>query len=206
MGKRLVVGVGINDAEYRIVRKETYSTADGIRKQRTVWFCPFYARWSRMLERCYYDKTIPSRPTYRDCSVCEEWLTFSNFRGWMEKQDWEGKQLDKDILFIGNKVYSPETCVFVDREVNSFITESAAARGKYKIGVSWDKQLRKFKAVCGRGGYLGYYDTEAEAHKAWLTCKLEQAKILAAGQTDPRVAEALIKRYENYEGTIWNLN
>lgn len=49
------------------------------------------------------------------CSVCEEWLTFSNFKRWMEQQDYEGKALDKDLLVSQNKTYSSETCVFVPR-------------------------------------------------------------------------------------------
>ena len=75
-------------------------------------------------------------PTYKGCSVSEEWLRFSNFKRWMEKQDWDGKQLDKDILFEGNKVYSAETCVFVTSVVNSFTSDSGAKRGEWLIGVS----------------------------------------------------------------------
>jgi glutaredoxin 1 len=41
-------------------------------------------------------------------------------------------------------------------------------------------------------------DGELEAHQAWLKCKQEVALEFAAEQTDPRVAKALIDRYENY--------
>lgn len=30
--------------------------------------------------------------------MADEWNTFSNFKNWMEKQNWEDKQLDKDII------------------------------------------------------------------------------------------------------------
>ena len=48
-------------------------------------------------------------PTYEGVDVCEEWLTMSNFITWVESKDWEGKELDKDIICPGNKIYSPET-------------------------------------------------------------------------------------------------
>jgi hypothetical protein len=61
---------------------------------------------------------------------------------------------------------------------------------------------KKFQARCNDGSgktkHLGYFDTELEAHQAWLKCKQEVALELAAEQTDPRVAKALIERYENY--------
>ena len=70
------------------------------------------------------------------------------------------------------------------------------------IGVCLEKASNKFMATCNDGSgkkkYLGLFDTELEAHKSWLAFKLEQAKILAAEQSDPRVAKALIDRYENY--------
>ena len=76
-----------------------------------------------MLQRCYSESHLVRQPTYKGCSVCEEWLTFSNFKSWMEQQDWEGKQLDKDLLVYKNKIYSPETCVFVSSVINSFFVE-----------------------------------------------------------------------------------
>ena len=100
-----------------------------------------------MLQRCYSEKWQERYPTYKGCSVSEEWHTFSNFKAWMEKQQWEGKQLDKDILFEGNKVYSPEPCVFVTRKTNMFTTDRAA-RGSGLLGMHWDKEKAKFRAGC----------------------------------------------------------
>ncbi len=199
--KKLVCGVGINDADYTVMKWETIGYENGKLKQKLVWVCPFYRRWRNLLRRCYHQPTLAQQPTYIGCSVCEEWLTLSNFKAWMETQDWEGKELDKDILFLGNKVYGPETCAFVDQRVNSFLTDGNASRGKYMIGVSWDSVTNKFRATCSRAGkskYLGCFNTEIEAHQAWLKYKQELALELAAEQTDPRVAKALIDRYENY--------
>ena len=95
-----------------------------------------------MLDRAYSDKYKQRQPTYRDVTVCEEWHSFMRFRAWMVEQDWEGKELDKDILFQGNKVYSPDTCVFVDKAVNLFLTDCAASRGEWPLGFAGTNEVR----------------------------------------------------------------
>lgn len=194
---KLIHGIGINDADYNVVR---YGLVDD--KNKIIWYCPYYTRWKAMLARCYSENYKEKKPSYIGCSVVKEWHLFSNFRAWMVAQPWQGKQLDKDILFPGNKVYGPDTCVFVDARINLFLTESTANRGEFPIGVYWDKDSNRYKAqgnnpATGKRKHLGLFEDPEEAHKAWLTFKLEQAYILAAEQTDERVAKALIERYEN---------
>lgn len=200
---RLVHGVGVNDADYVTEKKETIGYVNGKQKQKLVWICPYYRVWRSMLERCYSTKYQENRPTYKGCSVSEDWLTFSVFKSWMEAQDWEGKQLDKDLLFVGNKAYSAETCVFVTQMVNKFANGNGAIRGEWLIGVCWNKERGKFQSSCHnpftkKPESLGYFTCELEAHEAWLKRKIELAHELAAIQTDERVAEALINRYTNY--------
>jgi hypothetical protein len=198
--KKLVYGVGTNDADYVVSKKETIGYEGGKQRFKLIWACPYYSTWASMLSRCYSAKAQDKRPTYRDCTVSEEWRTFSNFKEWMEKQEWKGLQLDKDLLIEGNKIYSPETCVFVTLMVNSFILDCRAARGDWQIGASWDKIKNKFQSTC-RNPFtkklekLGYFDCEQEAHNAWSKRKLELARELASIQTNPRVAKALFDRY-----------
>jgi len=192
---KLVYGVGINDADYNVTE---HAMVDG--KWKIVRICPFYRVWSHMLERCCSDKLQNRYPTYKGCSVVEEWKTFSKFKAWMEQQDWKGKQLDKDLLFHGNKIYGPDHCVFVDRTVNSFMTESTSTRGEWPIGVAWHKNRSKFDSHCNNPftkklEHLGLFMCPNEAHQVWLKRKRELAHELAALQTDPRVAKALIDRY-----------
>lgn len=118
-----VCGVGINDADYATQGR------DKITGKR--WWCPYYSRWHSMIKRCYSEKYQEKNPTYKGCAVCEEWLYFSNFKRWVEEQDWKGKHLDKDFLVEGNKVYGPDTCVFMDGSLNTFTTLRAALRGDY---------------------------------------------------------------------------
>jgi hypothetical protein len=133
----------------------------------------------------------------------------------MEQQDWEGKQLDKDLLFFDNKSYSPTTCVFVSKRINVFLIESDASRGELPIGVYYMKKkddmvnerskpyLAQVRDGTGTQKYLGTFATPEEAHQAWLKAKIELAKELAAEILaeggDPRIAKAIVERYENYK-------
>ena len=188
-----VCGVGVNDADYNISR-----SLGG----RIIWRCPFYVVWSSMLVRCYSEKEKLRLPTYKDCKVCDEWHTFSKFKAWMETQDWEGKDLDKDLLKEGNKVYSPEMCIFVDHKINTFVLDHGKGRGKYMIGVYLHKRINKFIARCSnpfndKQESLGAFHTQLEAHLAWKARKHQLACQLADSEycNDDRLAEALRTRY-----------
>lgn len=164
---KLICGVGVNDADYNVCTKEY---VDG--KYKIAWACPFYLTWKEMIRRCY-DKSLHKRqPTYMDCLVTDDWKYFSKFKAWMETQDWEGKELDKDIILLGNKVYCPDMCVFVDSRINLFIKERSKTTN-LPIGVFLERS-GKYRAS-GHGKYLGSYITPEEAHKAWLAFKLEKA-------------------------------
>ena len=193
--KKLICGVGINDAQYSVTKE---SNLNG--KRSTEWMCPFYSKWKHMIERCYSASRLKTTPPYKDCTVCNEWLTFSNFKYWMENQDWGGKQLDKDILFKDNKIYSPNTCVFISNSLNSFIIDNGASRGEYPIGVDWEKTAIKFRSKCRnpftkKRDFLGYFDCQHKAHKAWLKRKHELACQYANMQTDQRISRALMARF-----------
>lgn len=96
---KLVCGIGINNADYTTSLREELPKVNGKRKYRILWACPFYKLWASMLQRCYSEKRLIKDPSYVGCSVHPDWHRFMNFRSWMEKQDWEGMELDKDILF-----------------------------------------------------------------------------------------------------------
>lgn len=176
--KRLVCGVGINDSDH-----QTSKIVSG-----KVVTCPFYRKWKKMIERCYSEKWQEKCPTYKGCSVCSEWLTFSNFREWMDRQNWNGNHLDKDIILSGNKIYSPDTCIFIPQAINSLLTDSGSLRGKHPIGVTYDSRDMKFRAQIRRyakNTNLGNFNTEHEASSAYLTAKSAHVTIVAYEQEQP---------------------
>ena len=161
---RKVHGVGFNDADYAVTPLGT----DGKRV-----LCPFYLRWKSMLQRCRDPKWHAKNLTYLGTTVCEEWHSFMAFRSWMMEQDWEGKQLDKDIRQPGNKHYSPQTCLFVTPEINRLLNDHAALRGDLPIGVCRDRKT--YQAVVHENGkrkYLGNFHTPEQAHLAWRKAKV----------------------------------
>jgi len=211
MTNKMVVGIGINDAGYGVTKYKSTGEFNlyGREKFKVIWRCPYYAKWKSMLERCYSTKCLAKRPTYEGCSVCNKWLLFSNFRKWMEKQDWEGKHLDKDLLFEGNKIYSDTTCIFVHMEVNEFTKECKNGRGKYLLGCNWNIFNNRFISRCNnpfikdgdeRSNHIGYFDSETEAHLAWKKRKYQYACELANSKyvIDDRVRASLLTKYQNY--------
>lgn len=199
----LVWGWGINDADYPVHTYESWYDEVGEYKRKRTWQCPYYIKWRNMIERCYSQKSLAIRLSYEGCYVCDEWKYFSSFKAWMEQQDWEGKDLDKDLIVKGNKLYSPETCFFIPSVVNTFMTERSRNRGEYPIGVTLRKINGRFKAACNDYKtnlpvYLGDFTTPEEAFRAWLLKKTELA-IELAKSLDVTTANLLIARYVNYE-------
>ena len=193
--RKLAYGVGINDASY-ITNQEI----EGKRVK-----CPFYDRWINMLVRCYSPKYQEKQPTYKGCSVSDEWLFFSNFKAWMESQDWAGKQLDKDLLFSGNKIYSSDRCIFVTQEINTLFCDNAASRGDCPIGVNWHKNENIFRAnisVYGRKQHLGCFKTIDEASEAYREAKIDYVAEVALKQTG-KLKIALINRVNEMINVEW---
>ncbi len=99
-----------------------------------------FKHWYRMLSRCYDNKCQEKEPSYIGSQCYDEWHNFQNFAKWFDdnyyKINNERMQLDKDILYKGNKLYSPETCVFVSQRINNLFTKRQNDRGDLPIGVT----------------------------------------------------------------------
>ena len=142
-----------------------------------------YKVWQSMLQRCYDSKYRRREPTYQDCEVYAKWLNFQTFAEWYENNYYEipGKvmSLDKDVLFKGNKIYSPETCIFVSNDINNLFTKRDNFRGDLPIGVYYKKQNGKYISQCNFGDgqkYLGCYDTPQEAFEVYKEYKEKYIK------------------------------
>lgn len=193
----LVYGIGSKGTNVK-----TCATHDGIRK-----LTKEYKMWSDMLFRCTEKGWIRS-PPYNGTTCSENFKSYEYFHKWCQEQigfsnrDENGRvwHLDKDILGMGKKHYSEDTCVFVPENINKMLIKSDRTRGEHCIGVNWHKAKCKFMASCRSGGrgskYLGYFNTEKEAFLAYKAYKETYIKQIAneyKHQLDPRAYEALMK-------------
>lgn len=186
--RRPVHGVGINDATC-LISVVVYG------KRMT---CPAYISWVNMLERCYSPTRLNKHPSYRDVTVCDDWLLFSGFMSWWATHQVDGWQLDKDLLSDG-KCYSPETCIFVPSWLNSFLIDCGTARGACPLGVNIHKPGLRYRATIrnpsdGRKEHLGLFDDALAAHNAWKRRKLELASLLKfkIDNVDSRIYDRVI--------------
>jgi len=186
--RRLVQGVGVNDAHYPV------AYIDGKGKKQS---CPYYKVWTGMLIRCYNKAFHSKRPTYASCTLEPDWLIFSNFKNWMQTQDWKGMQLDKDLLDWENKHYSPDTCLFIPQSLNNLLTLRRRCGNGLPLGVHrmYTNSSMYYIAACsfyGKQVRLGYFKTPEAAAEKYKEAKLKYIKELAEVQKDPRIRQALI--------------
>lgn len=155
--------------------------------------------WHSVIDR------VGRHPAYLDCTV--EWRGEVDFRTWAVKQigfSEEGWELDKDILVKGNRVYGPDTCVFVPSELNVVLSGcyKAKRRGPYPIGVCFNKGSGTFVAQMNKeygslDKYLGSFRTVEEAFACYKEAKEAKIRRLAdkwKNRIDPRAYEALVNR------------
>lgn len=150
-----------------------------------------YRTWKSMLQRCYSEEYHKKKPTYIGCETCKEWLNFQEYGKWFERNYYkiEGEQmcLDKDILVKHNKIYSPETCIFVPNTINVLFTKSDKTRGESLIGTSprkngkYEAQCQIFNPEIGKSKkeHLGFYDTQEKAFEVYKQFKENYIKQVA---------------------------
>lgn len=170
--RKLIFGIGVNDDP--LIHSKRLKNDDN----------DAYIKWHTMLARCYSKSYQSKQNAYKGCSVCEEWLTYSNFKKWHDENYIDGYELDKDILVKGNKVYSPSTCCYVPKFINSLFLSCGKVRGRLPIGVIAHKTKNGENYVAQmsnypngkRYGYIGIYNTPEEAFEAYK--KAKEARII----------------------------
>lgn len=170
-----------------------------------------YTTWNSMLRRCYSDESKKKHPTYKDCVVEKEWHNYQNFGNWFDENYYEipGERmcLDKDILFKGNKIYSPNNCIFVPHNINSLFLKTNKNRGLYPIGVTYHKREHVFMSRCNIFNYelrkkeikhLGQYKTPNDAFNAYKIFKESYIKQVA-DYYKKQIPNKLYEAMYNYE-------
>ena len=158
-----------------------------------------YHVWGNMMARCYTTRIQEKQPTYKGCTVSDEFLIFSGFYNWYQKQYGADLnfEIDKDLLFKGNKEYHPDKCLLLPREINGALKTNKATRGDLPIGVFKIKNGGFGAAMSERSKlkHLGTFKTPRQAFSAYRKAKKSYLKSLAEkyrDQIDPRAYEALL--------------
>lgn len=160
---------------------------------------PVYRVWVDMLKRCYSLTYASKFVTYRGCTVHPDWHNFQVFAEWYTNNDSYGLgyELDKDILFKGNKVYSAETCCLVPKELNYVVTTDKGMKSDTPCGVSLtiNNTYQSRISINGKRVSLGFFKSSDLAYEAYVTAKESHLKAKALewqGRIEHKVFEALM--------------
>lgn len=146
--RKLVMGRGVNDAPFP-----------------TSLAMQSYRLWNNILSRCYGVRT-KANVCYEGCEMDPSWFSYMTFVEWYDAHHRDGWELEKDLLVPGNKVYGPDTCVFVPHYLNLAITKLDSK------GYSVDKRLKIKPYIVMIGDtYIGGYATPEEAWEAWAIAR-----------------------------------
>lgn len=159
-----------------------------------------YLRWHDMMNRCYNEKFLENHPEYKGSTVCDEWLNYSNYKVWFDQNKIVGMSLDadKDILFKGNKEYSPATVAFVHHAINTLFVNGKKKRGDLPVGVFYDQEKNKYRAgmsFMGETIKLGTFDSVEAAFARYKEYKEDFIKDIAEQYRDEipdKVFQAMI--------------
>lgn len=167
--RKRILGVGINDSKYMTCVRIGVGKA----------LCPAYSAWRDMISRVYSKKKHARQPSYQGGSICDEWLTFSNFLSWWKINYFDGYELDKDLL-SNSRSYSPESCIFIPSWLNLFLNARRVNRKGALTGAFFHKRDGVYWSSChnpitGMPEYLGSFDNQIDAHSAWVNRKLKFA-------------------------------
>lgn len=133
----LLQGVGYNDIEGFSSGNKNYIVSKA------------YSLWHGIISRCYSEKSLMKHPAYKNVTVCEEWLTASNFYKWFLKHSMIFEltnikfALDKDLLSNDCKIYSPSTCIFLPTKINAILARNTVTNKSGLLGYFKRKRVNK---------------------------------------------------------------
>lgn len=142
-----------------------------------------YIKWTNMIKRCYSEKYHQTKLSYKDCTISEEWKTFSNFKTWFDANYIDGYELDKDLKVKCNKHYSKETCLFIPRYLNSFLSNKTPHHKTLPTGVTFETSYNKYVVNCNdvithKQVKIGRFSKLEDAANAYRDFKNKQIDVL----------------------------
>lgn len=114
-----------------------HKPSEGTRGKQYIF--PTYTLWNAMIHRVYDPKChVRDNGVYEGCSVDPIWLNYQTFcetivnvPGYQEWADYQvgvspvQYALDKDKKLDGNRIYSPDTCMFITVSENTLIANKS---------------------------------------------------------------------------------
>lgn len=116
----------------------------------------------------------------------------------------ERMYLTCNILVKNNKIYSPETCIFVPQIIDNIFKTSKNKRGDYPIGVTYNVKKELYQARISewrKYKSLGYYQTSFEAFQVYKKEKERYVKEVANHYKD-QIPQKLYNAMMSYEVNI----
>lgn len=156
-----------------------------------------YTTWVNMIRRCYSgDK---KHIHYQDVTVYVEWHNYQNFAKWFDENSVIDHEIDKDLLFEGNRQYHPSKCTFVPHWLNSlFFVRTRGSSSDLPQGVSFRKSSGRYLVQLSTSysdRYIGSFNTLDQAHFAYLVAKHAHVKKMISENFVPdQVKEQVQKR------------
>lgn len=178
--------ININD----LGRQQEYMPYITARKNRA------YLIYNAIYKRCYDTEYKRYHQHYKEATMYEGWRNDPElFIEWYESNyyecDDENMQVDKDLLFPGNKEYHPLKCCILPQKINNILSNSKKhytrdtsiltrkINKELPIGVRYDNAREKYYGqitMDGKTITLSYWSTPEEAFKEYK--KHKQAYIL----------------------------
>ena len=163
-----VLSVGINDVDYRVLG------------------CPTYSAWHHMLRRCYCEKTRAKKQSFIGLTCDPVWQRFTAFMQWFEEHSQADRKPDKDLKFVGNKHYSPDTCLVIPNSINCLFNNQLSQRAALPVRVNFHSDIGRYQAQRRSDGvcqYIGLLNTPEEAHAAYVESKNAETDRRRSGKT-----------------------
>lgn len=184
------------DSKKTLIRGVAYNDTCYSHKDRA------FKTWIEMLKRCYPKSEKEKRifRSYEGCVVCQDWLLFSNFKKWFDRNYVNGYVLDKDLLWNGEyKIYSPDTCCFIPQSINNLLqTEHKnMQRNLHRFYKNSGNCYQVHLRVCRKDYFIGTFSNEEKAIKAYLAVKKnfikdEAAKYYSKGLINDKIYNSLL--------------